>query len=150
MGHSIQKKVHRSSLEYHSEDECDTFAAMSPMEQLLFSSAVCHLFYPIETHSVVTCHSNPLPFLSRFVLAKWEYHPILTWNQLSKSFPWGVFMLQGAGLAIADAFKVAVRHLTFESSCRRYCYCRYRICLVRSLLFFSSSSELLKRSSFSL
>ncbi|CAF1273143.1 unnamed protein product [Rotaria sordida] len=38
---------------------------------------------------------------------EWEYHPILTWDQLSKSFPWGVFMLQGAGLAIADGFKVS-------------------------------------------
>lgn len=35
-----------------------------------------------------------------------EYRSIITWNDLSKSFPWGVFMLQGAGLAIADAFKV--------------------------------------------
>ncbi|CAF1207129.1 unnamed protein product [Adineta steineri] len=37
----------------------------------------------------------------------WEYHPILTWDLLSKSFPWGVFMLQGAGLAIAQAFQVS-------------------------------------------
>ncbi|CAF2920770.1 unnamed protein product [Rotaria sp. Silwood2] len=36
----------------------------------------------------------------------WKYHPILEWKELSKSFPWGVFMLQGAGLAIADGFKV--------------------------------------------
>jgi hypothetical protein len=36
----------------------------------------------------------------------WEYQPILPWNHLSKTFPWGVFMLQGAGLAIADGFKV--------------------------------------------
>ncbi|CAF3492544.1 unnamed protein product [Rotaria sordida] len=36
----------------------------------------------------------------------WKYNPILQWDQLSKSFPWGVFMLQGAGLAIADGFKV--------------------------------------------
>ena len=41
-----------------------------------------------------------------FVLENWEYHPILQWDQLCKKFPWGVFMLQGAGLAIADGFKV--------------------------------------------
>lgn len=39
-------------------------------------------------------------------LGDWEYRPILPWNHLSKTFPWGVFMLQGAGLAIADGFKV--------------------------------------------
>ncbi|CAF3850018.1 unnamed protein product [Rotaria sordida] len=37
----------------------------------------------------------------------WKYNPILQWDQLSKSFPWGVFMLQGAGLAIADGFKAS-------------------------------------------
>jgi di/tricarboxylate transporter len=41
-----------------------------------------------------------------FILADWEYQPIIRWDQLSKNFPWGVFMLQGAGLAIADGFKV--------------------------------------------
>ncbi|CAF0929686.1 unnamed protein product [Didymodactylos carnosus] len=35
----------------------------------------------------------------------WKYNPILQWSVLSKMFPWGVFMLQGAGLSIADAFK---------------------------------------------
>jgi di/tricarboxylate transporter len=40
------------------------------------------------------------------VLGKWEYQRIVQWDQLSKKFPWGVFMLKGAGLAIADAFKV--------------------------------------------
>ena len=40
-------------------------------------------------------------------LEQWKYHPILQWDQLSKKFPWGVFMLQGAGLAIADAVKVS-------------------------------------------
>jgi hypothetical protein len=39
-------------------------------------------------------------------IGNWEYQPILPWNHLSKTFPWGVFMLQGAGLAIADGFKV--------------------------------------------
>ncbi|CAF1309623.1 unnamed protein product [Adineta steineri] len=42
----------------------------------------------------------------------WEYHPILQWDQLSKKFPWGVFMLQGAGLAIADGFKESNLSLT--------------------------------------
>ncbi|CAF4645466.1 unnamed protein product [Rotaria sp. Silwood1] len=37
----------------------------------------------------------------------WKYNPILQWDQLSKSFPWGVFMLQGAGLAIADGFQAS-------------------------------------------
>ncbi|CAF3873070.1 unnamed protein product [Adineta steineri] len=37
----------------------------------------------------------------------WQYNPILPWNHLSKTFPWGVFMLQGAGLAIADGFKTS-------------------------------------------
>ena len=40
--------------------------------------------------------------------SNWEYQPILPWNHLSKTFPWGVFMLQGAGLAIADGFKVTI------------------------------------------
>jgi hypothetical protein len=45
--------------------------------------------------------------VSYFVLVdNWKYQPILPWNHLSKTFPWGVFMLQGAGLAIADGFKV--------------------------------------------
>ncbi|CAF1137416.1 unnamed protein product [Adineta ricciae] len=38
---------------------------------------------------------------------EWTYKPILPWNHLSKTFPWGVFMLQGAGLAIADGFKTS-------------------------------------------
>ncbi|CAF3396963.1 unnamed protein product [Rotaria socialis] len=37
----------------------------------------------------------------------WKYQPIIQWNQLMKTFPWGVFMLQGAGLAIADGFKAS-------------------------------------------
>ncbi|CAF1236384.1 unnamed protein product [Adineta ricciae] len=37
----------------------------------------------------------------------WQYHPILRWEQICKTFPWGVFMLQGAGLAIADGFKAS-------------------------------------------
>ncbi|CAF1490892.1 unnamed protein product [Rotaria magnacalcarata] len=37
--------------------------------------------------------------------SNWKYKPIIQWNQLMKTFPWGVFMLQGAGLAIADGFK---------------------------------------------
>jgi hypothetical protein len=40
------------------------------------------------------------------ILENWEYQPILSWNRLSKTFPWGVFMLQGAGLAIAEGFRV--------------------------------------------
>lgn len=36
----------------------------------------------------------------------WEYRPILPWNFLSITFPWNVFVLQGAGLAIANGFKV--------------------------------------------
>ncbi|CAF1290111.1 unnamed protein product [Rotaria sordida] len=36
---------------------------------------------------------------------QWEYQPIIHWDHLSKKFPWGVFMLQGAGLAIAEGFK---------------------------------------------
>ena len=35
----------------------------------------------------------------KFFLGDWEYHPILQWDQLSKKFPWGVFMLQGAGFS---------------------------------------------------
>ncbi|CAF4424598.1 unnamed protein product [Rotaria sp. Silwood2] len=50
----------------------------------------------------------------------WTYKPILEWNQLSKSFPWGVFMLQGAGLAIADGFK----SYALEQSIV-YCYCTH-------------------------
>ncbi|CAF3318443.1 unnamed protein product [Rotaria sp. Silwood2] len=46
----------------------------------------------------------------------WKYKPILQWNQLSKSFPWGVFMLQGAGLAIADGFKASDLSTTIASS----------------------------------
>ncbi|CAF1269337.1 unnamed protein product [Adineta ricciae] len=42
------------------------------------------------------------PFSSK--VSDWEYHPILKWNELAKAFPWSVFMLQGAGLAIADGF----------------------------------------------
>ncbi|CAF4173521.1 unnamed protein product [Rotaria sp. Silwood2] len=38
---------------------------------------------------------------------QWEYQPIIHWDQLSKKFPWGVFMLQGAGLAIAEGFKAS-------------------------------------------
>ncbi|CAF4343210.1 unnamed protein product, partial [Rotaria sp. Silwood2] len=38
---------------------------------------------------------------------QWEYQPIVHWDQLSKKFPWGVFMLQGAGLAIAEGFKAS-------------------------------------------
>ncbi len=52
----------------------------------------------------------------RIILEKWEYHPILQWDQLSKYFPWGVFMLQGAGLAIADGFKVKRHKESFFSS----------------------------------
>ena len=47
-----------------------------------------------------------LLFSNLIDLDQWEYHPIVRWDQLSKGFPWGVFMLQGAGLAIADGFKV--------------------------------------------
>jgi hypothetical protein len=54
---------------------------------------------------VVRYNSNTHHFHSS-ILEKWEYHPILQWDQLSKKFPWGIFMLQGAGLAIADGFKV--------------------------------------------
>ncbi|CAF2868826.1 unnamed protein product [Rotaria sp. Silwood2] len=46
----------------------------------------------------------------------WKYKPIIQWNQLSKSFPWGVFMLQGAGLAIADGFKASDLSTTIASS----------------------------------
>lgn len=45
-------------------------------------------------------------FYFRLIVEKWAYHPIIQWDQLSKKFPWGVFMLQGAGLAIAEGFKV--------------------------------------------
>ena len=44
---------------------------------------------------------------NRIILENWHYRPILEWSHLSKTFPWGVFMLQGAGLAIADGFKVS-------------------------------------------
>lgn len=50
---------------------------------------------------------NQNPFQSLSSVQPSVYHPILTWSQFSKSFPLGVFMLQGAGLAIADAFKVS-------------------------------------------
>ena len=39
-------------------------------------------------------------------LENWEYQPILPWDYVSETFPWNVFFLQGAGLAIADGFKV--------------------------------------------
>ncbi|CAF1027076.1 unnamed protein product [Rotaria sp. Silwood1] len=38
---------------------------------------------------------------------QWKYQPIIRWDHLSKNFPWGVFMLQGAGLAIAEGFKAS-------------------------------------------
>ncbi|CAF4637272.1 unnamed protein product, partial [Rotaria sp. Silwood1] len=41
------------------------------------------------------------------VLEQWKYQPIIRWDHLSKNFPWGVFMLQGAGLAIAEGFKAS-------------------------------------------
>ncbi|CAF2044398.1 unnamed protein product [Rotaria magnacalcarata] len=43
--------------------------------------------------------------IDNFISENWDYNPILEWNHLSKVFPWGVFMLQGAGLAIAEGFK---------------------------------------------
>lgn len=52
-------------------------------------------------------------FPSMICLGDWEYQPILPWNHLSKTFPWGVFMLQGAGLAIADGFKVNYSNLNW-------------------------------------
>jgi hypothetical protein len=55
---------------------------------------------------VVRYNYNGCSIYFKIVLENWEYHPILAWDQLSKKFPWGVFMLQGAGLAIADAFEV--------------------------------------------
>ncbi|CAF4016015.1 unnamed protein product, partial [Rotaria sp. Silwood1] len=45
----------------------------------------------------------------------WKYNPILEWSELSKSFPWGVFMLQGAGFAIADGFKASNLSTTIAS-----------------------------------
>jgi hypothetical protein len=42
------------------------------------------------------------------------YKPILPWSHLSKTFPWGVFMLQGAGLAIADGFRVRINKKYFS------------------------------------
>lgn len=39
-------------------------------------------------------------------IENWTYKPIFDWKHLSSMFPWGVFMLQGAGLALADGFKV--------------------------------------------
>ncbi|CAF4156283.1 unnamed protein product [Rotaria magnacalcarata] len=45
----------------------------------------------------------------------WKYNPILQWDELSKSFPWGVFMLQGAGLAIADGFKASNLSITIAN-----------------------------------
>jgi di/tricarboxylate transporter len=76
------------------------------MEQQLYSSAVFHLFYQIKIHLKVRSNFYRDSLKNCFVLGDWKYHPILTWNELSKAFPWGVFMLQGAGLAIADGFKV--------------------------------------------
>ena len=65
---------------------------------------------------------NKNPFQSNFALGEerssgadvenWEYQPILPWNYLSDTFPWNVFVLQGAGLAIADGFKVNRRSLS--------------------------------------
>lgn len=67
-------------------------------------------------------------------LGDWEYQPILPWNHLSKTFPWGVFMLQGAGLAIADGFTVRKRKLRGIS---------YRINLgIRSLQYNGNISTL--------
>jgi len=65
-----------------------------------------HLFYRIKIHLVVRYNlENYISYL-RIIVEEWTYHPILQWDHLSKTFPWGVFMLQGAGLAIADGFKV--------------------------------------------
>jgi hypothetical protein len=72
-------------------------------------------------------------------IEKWEYEPILQWDQLSKKFPWGIFMLQGAGLAIADGFKVNSNKKVFH---REYHYnFRHQIYRIQSLLFFNLLSE---------
>ena len=77
------------------------------MEPPLSWLGVFLLSYRMQIRSVVRSRGDNWWINSmQFVSDNWQYRPILKWDQLSKSFPWGVFMLQGAGLAIADAFKV--------------------------------------------
>ncbi|CAF4966390.1 unnamed protein product, partial [Rotaria socialis] len=63
--------------------------------------------YVTDGTAALLIGSLPLILPNKNPLKKnWDYNPILEWSHLSKVFPWGVFMLQGAGLAIADGFKV--------------------------------------------
>ncbi|CAF3693680.1 unnamed protein product [Rotaria socialis] len=62
--------------------------------------------YVTDGTAALLIGSLPLILPNKNPLKKnWDYNPILEWSHLSKVFPWGVFMLQGAGLAIADGFK---------------------------------------------
>lgn len=38
----------------------------------------------------------------------WKYVPIIQWNSLAKSMPWGALILLGAGLVVATAFQVSL------------------------------------------
>lgn len=72
----------------------------------------------------------------------WEYKPILEWSQLSKTFPWGVFMLQGAGLAIAEGFRVnPTKQKEVYFSKILFSNPSQLICHPPSLVSFDSSSE---------
>ncbi|CAF4739154.1 unnamed protein product, partial [Rotaria socialis] len=64
--------------------------------------------YVADATVAILIGTLPLILPNRNPFSKnWEYQPIVHWEQISKKFPWGVFMLQGAGLAIAEGFKIS-------------------------------------------
>jgi di/tricarboxylate transporter len=111
MGYSLSKKVGCSSVVWHRQRIRFICSYVTDGTAAILIGCLS-LVLPNKNpfSGIIAYEHSSLIILNGFILDKWEYHPILTWNQLSKSFPWGVFMLQGAGLAIADAFKVSTRH----------------------------------------